>query len=126
MSEVKNKILNDEIPYCGGCAGFIKPDIVFFGENLPFRFFDLQESDTAACDCLICIGTSLEVYPFAGLADMVPPGVNRILINRDAVGSFGRWDSDTILDGDLVNTVQELANVLGWNTDLERYDSAKK
>ena len=48
------------------CGGLVKPDIVFFGENLPRRFFELQEQDTDHCDLLICIGTSLEVYPFAG------------------------------------------------------------
>ena len=44
----------------------MKPDIVFFGEALPKRFFDEAEIDCEFADLLICIGTSLEVYPFAG------------------------------------------------------------
>ena len=40
--------------------GFVKPDIVFFGEMLPERFAMHQE-DCLFSDYLICIGTSLEV-----------------------------------------------------------------
>ena len=46
--------------------GLIKPNIIFFGEPLPGRFFDEAEFDCMFADLLICIGTSLEVYPFAG------------------------------------------------------------
>jgi NAD-dependent SIR2 family protein deacetylase len=44
----------------------VKPDIVFFGENLPAKFFDEAEISSLFADLLICVGTSLEVYPFAG------------------------------------------------------------
>ena len=42
--------------------GLVKPDIVFFGEDLPQRFHSLQLPDFAKCDLLIVMGTSLEVY----------------------------------------------------------------
>ena len=42
--------------------GLVKPDIVFFGEDLPPRFHSLQLPDFAKCDLLIVMGTSLEVY----------------------------------------------------------------
>lgn len=41
--------------------GLVKPDIVFFGEDLPRRFHTLQLPDFAKCDLLIIMGTSLEV-----------------------------------------------------------------
>ena len=44
----------------------VKPNIVFFGEQLPQRFFDEAEIECLFSDLLICMGTSLEVYPFAG------------------------------------------------------------
>ena len=126
MVEVKARISAEETPYCTSCAGYVKPDIVFFGENLPLRFFELQESDTGACDCLICIGTSLEVYPFAGLADLVPPELTRILINRVVVGSFGRHSNDLVLDGDLVATLEELLETLNWSSDLKTLETEYK
>ena len=41
--------------------GLVKPDIVFFGEDLPSRFHTLQRKDFRSCDLLIVMGTSLEV-----------------------------------------------------------------
>jgi NAD-dependent deacetylase sirtuin 2 len=41
----------------------VKPNIVFFGENLPERFFSAAASDMPACDLLIVLGTSLQVRP---------------------------------------------------------------
>lgn len=41
--------------------GYVKPDITFFGEQLPERFSDLCEIDAREADLLIVIGTSLEV-----------------------------------------------------------------
>lgn len=45
----------------------VKPDIVFFGENLPPRFFSCMQSDFSKVDLLIIMGTSLQVQPFASL-----------------------------------------------------------
>lgn len=41
--------------------GLVKPDIVFFGEDLPARFYSLRFQDFSKCDLLIIMGTSLEV-----------------------------------------------------------------
>ena len=49
------------------CGGLIKPDIVFFGENLPVRFFQGMQSDLPECDLLVVMGSSLVVHPFASL-----------------------------------------------------------
>lgn len=40
------KVFADEIPMCKSCKGLVKPDIVFFGENLPSRFFQLVKEVT--------------------------------------------------------------------------------
>ena len=61
--------MEGKISYCQ-CGGVIKPDIVFFGENLPQEFFT---SIPLFDDCvfLIVLGTSLTVYPFASLVEFV-------------------------------------------------------
>jgi hypothetical protein len=38
--DLVDKIMNDEIPLCESCGSLVKPDIVFFGEQLPIRFFE--------------------------------------------------------------------------------------
>ena len=115
IEKVKASILKETgVPRCRLCGGYIKPDIVFFGENLPDRFFRFKESDTDKTDLLVCIGTSLEVYPFAGLADEILKDTPRILINREVVGTFGYRENDVILTGDLVENVDKLAKLLGY------------
>ena len=42
---VKTQVLLNRIPKCEGCGGLVKPDIVFFGEQLPERFHRLIEKD---------------------------------------------------------------------------------
>lgn len=48
------------------CDGYVKPDIVFFKESMPRRFFELISEDFDKCDLLLVMGTSLKVEPFAG------------------------------------------------------------
>jgi NAD-dependent histone deacetylase SIR2 len=61
----------------------------------------------------------LEVYPFAGIADAMPRHVPRLLLNRDRVGSFGNRAQDSIILGDIVQTIQQLADALGWGKELK-------
>ena len=67
IKEVERHIDIAKVCKCEVCDGLVKPDIVFFGENLPEKFFRLYRTDFAKCDLLIIMGTSLVVHPFAGL-----------------------------------------------------------
>ncbi|XP_046992950.1 NAD-dependent protein deacetylase sirtuin-3-like isoform X2 [Schistocerca americana] len=117
--ETREAIFREEVIRCtnGKCKGLVKPDIVFFGEALPDRFF-LYQDDVLWADLLIVIGTSLEVYPFAAIADEVPHDVPRLLLNRDVVGSFGMRKHDTIVTCDIIEGVTRLAKELGWHEEL--------
>lgn len=88
MEWAKEKIFKDKIPVCSECHGIVKPDIVFFGENLPEKFYNLPEVDFKKCDLLIVMGTSLEVQPFASLIERVNKNCIRLLINREIVGKL--------------------------------------
>ena len=74
---------NVTIPYCDACGGVCKPQIVFYGEELPQRFHSLWKADVRAADLVIVMGTSLQVYPVAGLPAQVRKGVPRVVINRE-------------------------------------------
>ena len=69
-------------PHCEICGGLVRPDVVLYGEQLDPDV--LNASITAVCqaDCLIVGGSSLVVYPAAGLLDYFCGGC-LILINRD-------------------------------------------
>ena len=61
LDEYKEVILTNGSPRCD-CSrkAPLKPDIVFFGENLPERFY-MHTEDILFSDYLLCMGTSLEV-----------------------------------------------------------------
>jgi len=118
IEKLKQEIQNDLTPTCPKCKGNVKPDIVFFGEALPSRFFDEAEFDCIFSDLLICVGTSLEVYPFAGIVDAPRHNTTRLLINNDLVGSFGSRPNDFALLGDLHRSIDSICDKLGWKEDL--------
>ena len=72
----------DGVPKCD-CGGIVKPDVVLYEEPLNQRtIFDSIEA-IADADLLIVAGTSLTVYPAAGLINYYR-GSRLVLINRDA------------------------------------------
>ena len=94
MQEYWHDVLGDLIPRCTSCRGVMRPDVVFFGEGMPADFSDRQIDDFQKCDLLLVMGTSLKVYPFAGLTNQVPNVTPRVLFNNEAVGPFAhgaRW-----------------------------------
>jgi len=58
---------SDGVPTCDECGGYIRPDVVWFGESLPMAAFNEAERSVAAADVMFSVGTSAEVYPAAGL-----------------------------------------------------------
>lgn len=119
--EAQDCIMNDKFPRCNVCYGVVKPDIVFFGEDLP-KTFDKFSKDFPEADLLIVMGTSLEVEPFANIVKMVRPSVPRLLINRDLVGPFKiqtRNSRDVAELGDLCDITRKFVNALKWQADME-------
>ena len=64
------------------CGGIIKPDVVLYEESLDSQVLEKSIYAIAQCDLLIVGGTSLTVYPAAGLIRYYP-GNRLVLINRD-------------------------------------------
>ena len=64
------------------CGGIIKPDVVLYEESLDSQVLEKSINAIAQCDLLIVGGTSLTVYPAAGLLRYYP-GHRLVLINRD-------------------------------------------
>lgn len=64
--------------------GVMKPDITFFGEGLPSRFFTrLRDHDKDVVDLVIVIGTSMKVAPVSEVPQILRPNVPQIYISRD-------------------------------------------
>jgi NAD-dependent deacetylase len=66
MPEVLQKIKEGiEVPDCPDCQGILKPDVVFFGEELPEDTLWEAIRWAQSCDLFIVIGSTLVVYPSA-------------------------------------------------------------
>ena len=108
---------------CPNCNSLVKPDIVFFGEELPSIFVDTIYQDMDDCDLLIVMGTSLLVAPVASIPNWVGRTVPRLLINRDIVGAFlKRSDKrNVIAQGDCDEGVRKICKLAGkdWIEQLE-------
>ena len=93
------------------CGGAVKPDVVLFGEMLPEQAMENAYSLCAGADLLLCVGTSLEVYPVAGL-----PDVTRRAGGSIAIVTIGPtpYDSqaEVRLGGDVVTELEALLRVL--------------
>ena len=95
-------------PKCTACVTPLKPDVVLFGELLPERA--LAEAQTLAMDAdlMLCVGSSLEVYPVAGLPAIARGGGGRLVLITQGPTPYDA-DADLKLDGDVVT---ELRGVL--------------
>lgn len=115
-------VQNVQAPRCKikKCKGLVKPDIVFFGEGLPNRFFTLMGGgDLDDCDLLIVMGTSLMVHPVAAIPDYVSSTCPRLLVNRELVGSFNpKGGRDIFMAGDCDDSIRELCRIAGWEKEL--------
>lgn len=69
VADVRERILRaaDGVPRCESCEAPLKPDVVLFGEMLDQRALLRARSLCEGAEVLLCIGTSLEVHPVAGL-----------------------------------------------------------
>ncbi|KAI9751883.1 MAG: Sir2 histone deacetylase Hst2 [Candelina submexicana] len=117
---MRKLIAEKEVPECQvpECGGLVKPNIVFFGEQLPEEFHK-NRSLPAAADLCIVMGTSLTVQPFASLPGFCSEGVPRVLMNKERVGSLGSRPDDVLILGDCDTGVRKLAQALGWLEELD-------
>lgn len=70
LDEVEGLFDEDGIATCSACMGKVKPDVVLFGELLPVAAIERARELAEAADLMLCVGSSLEVFPVAGLPEL--------------------------------------------------------
>lgn len=108
---------DDDIPV----PGVMKPDITFFGEDLPDTFFERFNSiDKIAADYILVIGTSMQVAPVAKMPDKIAMvgrnNVPCVYVGREPCRHI---EFDIQLIGDCDTVCWALADKLGWGLDHE-------
>ncbi|KAI9149851.1 NAD-dependent histone deacetylase sir2 [Blastocladiella emersonii ATCC 22665] len=122
---IEEEIFAKTVPKCPVCPPdsplpVIKPDIVFFGEQLPDSFHRAIEGDAINTDLLIAIGSSLKVAPVSNILRAVPESVPQIIINRELLPHLDKH-FDVHLLGDADTIVADLCRRAGWQLDHPRF-----
>ena len=75
------------VPRCEGCGAVLKPDVVMFGELLPEAAIEHAFALARATSLLLAVGSTLEVYPVAGLPiETIAAGGAFAIVNRGETG----------------------------------------
>ena len=102
----------DGAPQCAACVAPLKPDVVLFGELLPAAAMEEAKTLATEADLMLCIGSSLTVYPVAGL-----PHITRRSGGRLALVTVGETpydhEADVRLGGDVVGELDALLSLMG-------------
>jgi NAD-dependent deacetylase len=70
MEEAQELFDEEGVAICSECGGPVKPDVVLFGELLPVEAMAKAEALAERAELMLCVGSSLEVFPVAGLPSM--------------------------------------------------------
>lgn len=80
-------------PHCRACGGLVKAAVVSFGQAMPADALARCERAVQSCDLFVAVGSSLQVYPAAGLPLLArAAGAELVIINGEATPLDGRAD----------------------------------
>jgi NAD-dependent protein deacetylase/lipoamidase len=103
LERIKELFDDDGVAICDECGGYVKPDVVLFGEMLPSAAIAEAEALAARAELMLCIGTSLEVFPVAGLPSITIGSGGGLAIITKGPTPFDtnarvRMDGDVVVD----------------------------
>jgi NAD-dependent deacetylase len=99
------------VPRCPRCGSILKPDVVMFGELLPAGAMERAVELAQGAGILLVVGSSLEVYPVAGLPEETVSGGGALaIVNRGATPFDGL--ASIRIDGGAGETLAALAREL--------------
>jgi NAD-dependent deacetylase len=97
-----------EIPACPACSGILKPDVVLFGEMLPFFVMNAAQKAAETCDLMLVVGSSLEVTPVADLPMLTRrTGARLIIVNFTE--TYADPFADVVIQADVAEVLPRLA-----------------
>lgn len=103
--DVNYIIESDGVPKCDSCHGSIKPDVVLYEEGLDQGTIQKSVQYISQADILIIGGTSLAVYPAAGLIDYYR-GKKLVLINKSSTPMDRR--ADLLIQGSIGEVLSQV------------------
>jgi NAD-dependent deacetylase len=114
LAEVRGRQAADPagVPRCD-CDYALKPDVVLFGEYLPVVAIERAQRLAVGADLMLCIGSSLEVYPVAQLPELTLASGGKIAILTQGPTPFD-GQAEVRMSGDVVDELESLLRALGF------------
>jgi NAD-dependent deacetylase len=112
IDEVEALFDGEGVALCSSCGGPVKPDVVLFGELLSESAMTRARDLAQRAELMLCVGSSLAVYPAAGLPQLTLEGGGRLAIVTKGPTPYDA-EADVCLGGDVVDELAELLLALG-------------
>jgi NAD-dependent deacetylase len=112
MQAVLDRVRQGEAdPACETCGGILKSDTISFGQALVPHVIDRAMRAAGEADCLIAVGTTLQVYPVAGAVPSAKAaGAAVIIVNAQPTAC------DDLADVRFTDSISEIPDVLCVNS----------
>jgi NAD-dependent deacetylase len=110
LAETRRRLEERGVPRCD-CGEVLKPDVVLFGEMLDETAMNRAGALAAGADLMLCIGSSLEVWPVAELPQHTLGAGGRIAIVTRSATPYDR-DAAVRLNGDVVEELEAVLALL--------------
>jgi NAD-dependent deacetylase len=111
LDQVEELFDAEGVAICSGCGGAVKPDVVLFGELLPESAMARARDLAERAELMICVGSSLAVYPVAGLPQLTLERGGRLaLVTKGETPYDG--DAELKLNGEVVEELGALLAAL--------------
>jgi NAD-dependent deacetylase len=94
-------------PPCLVCGGILKSDTISFGQSLVQEVIERALDASERCDLLLAVGSSLGVYPVAGMVPRAKAAGSRIVIVNGEPTAMDRY-ADVVIGGDIVEVLPRL------------------
>jgi NAD-dependent SIR2 family protein deacetylase len=109
-------VANKGVPECeqAGCNGDLKPEMIFFGDQVSGKVDLFVQRDVKKCDLVVVIGTSLSVQPVSEILASVPDEVPKVWINRLKPSSELESTFAVTLNGECDEQILKTMRILRW------------
>lgn len=105
LEDLQQRFDDEGVATCPLCQSALRPDVVLFGEMLPPDEMLHATQLAAAADLLLCIGSSLEVHPVAGLPEVTMAAGGRIAIVTQGPTPYDEV-AEIVCSGDVVEELE--------------------
>ncbi|MBI9034788.1 MAG: NAD-dependent deacylase [Bacteroidales bacterium] len=108
--------INDSPPICFECKNILKPDFIFFGEDIPVAAFDKSIEIANTTDLMIIIGSTGEVIPACNIPFLAKQNGALIIEINPSSSNFTNAITDSFLQGKATEIMENLSKQISKNT----------